>query len=89
MGLSPIRQTNLKFKIMKADAIRLAIRDFNDAVKEDDTTSAVIFLTNDATMDIGPEAKLECPWDINVLIVKDDEVTCYIDCDTINSITIQ
>ena len=74
---------------MKADAIRLAIKDFDDAVKKDDTTSAVLYLNGEATMDIGPEAKLECPWDINVLILKDDDVICYIDCDVINSITIQ
>lgn len=74
---------------MKADAIRLAIKDFNDAVKKDDTTSAILYLNGEATMDIGPKAKLECPWDINVLILKDDDVICYIDCDAINSITIQ
>ena len=74
---------------MKADAIRLAIKDFNDAVKKDDTTSAELYLNGEVTMDIGPEAKLECPWDINVLILKDDDVICYIDCDVINSITIQ
>lgn len=74
---------------MKADAIRLAIKDFNDAVKKDDTASAILYLNGEATMDIGPEAKLECPWDTNVLILKDDDVICYIDCDIINSITIQ
>lgn len=74
---------------MKADAIRMAINDFNDAVKKDDTTSAILYLNGEATMDIGPGAKLECPWDINVLILKDDDVICYIDCDVINSITIQ
>lgn len=74
---------------MKADAIRLAIKDFNDAVEKDDTASAILYLNGEATMDIGPEAKLECPWDTNVLILKDDDVICYIDCDIINSITIQ
>ena len=74
---------------MKADAIRLAIKDFNDAVEKDDTASAILYLNGEATMDIGPEAKLECPWDTNVLIIKDDHVICYIDCDIINSITIQ
>lgn len=74
---------------MKADAIRLAIKDFNDAVEKDDTASAILYLNGEATMDIGPKAKLECPWDTNVLILKDDDVICYIDCDIINSITIQ
>lgn len=74
---------------MRADAVRMAMIDFQKVVKENDSTTMQITLSEDRDpLDIGSEAKVEVPLDGNVLIVKDQDTICYIDCDSINIIEI-
>ena len=75
---------------MRADAVRMAMVDFQKAVKKVDSTSMQITLSGDnGSLDIGPEAKVEVPLDGNVLILKDQDNICYIDCNLIDIIEIQ
>lgn len=74
---------------MKADAIRMAIIDFQKSLKKVDSTSMQITLSgNNAPFDVGSEAKVNVPFDSNVLIVEDQDTICYIDCDLIDIIEI-
>lgn len=71
---------------MKVDAVRMAMIDF--AKKSDSTTMEITLSGNNEPFEVGSEAKVEVPLDGNVLIVKDQDTICYIDCNLIDIIEI-
>lgn len=74
---------------MKADAVRMAMIDFQKVAEKVDSITMQITLSGDnEPLDVGPEAKVEVPLDGNVLIVKDQDTICYVDCNLIDIIEI-
>lgn len=74
---------------MKADAVRMAMIDFQKVAEKVDSITMQITLSGDnEPLDVGPEAKIEVPLDGNVLIVKDQDTICYVDCNLIDIIEI-
>lgn len=74
---------------MKADAVRMAMADFQKVVEEVDSTTMQIILSGDnKPLDVGSEAEVKVPLDGNVLIVKDQDTICYVDCNLIDIIEI-
>ena len=74
---------------MKADAVRMAMIDFQKFAKEVASITMQITLNGDnEPLNIGPEAEVEVPLGGNVLIVKDQNTICYVDCNLIDIIEI-
>lgn len=74
---------------MKADAVRMAMIDFQKVAKEVASITMQITLNGDnEPLNIGPEAEVEVPLGGNVLIIKDQNTICYVDCNLIDIIEI-
>lgn len=74
---------------MKADAVRMAMIDFQKVAEKVASITMQITLSGDnEPLNVGPEAKIEVPLDGNVLIIKDQDTICYVDCNLIDIIEI-
>lgn len=73
---------------MKADAVRMAMMDFQKVVEKVDSTTMQIILNGDNKLNVGSEAEVKVPLDGNVLILKDQDGISYINCDLIDIIEI-
>jgi hypothetical protein len=74
---------------MKADAVRMAMIDFQKVAEKVDSITMQITLSGDnEPLNVGSEAKIEVLLDGNVLIVKDQDTICYVDCNLIDIIEI-
>lgn len=74
---------------MKADAVSMAMIDFQKVAKETDSITMQITLSGDnEPLNVGAEAEVQVPLDGNVLIVKDQDTICYVDCNLIDIIEI-